>query len=99
MIIETITVTTTPTTILELLNTKRGISEPFKGFSRIELEIIDVTSETIIEASQVDTVTPITILNAKRNQVNYQFEWAFINNILLATDTGTSDLKLICHGE
>lgn len=99
MIIETIEVTTTPTTILGLLNVKRTIAEPFKGYNRIELEIIDIDSSTIISASQDDTVTPVDILNSKRNQVNFQFEYAYINNIMLATDTGTLAIKLICHGE
>jgi hypothetical protein len=89
MIIETITVTTIPSTLLELIQTARTGFEKSSTVSDVIMRVTDIaTTEPVLSESVEDgvaaTVTPVTILDPLNGQT------------FASLGTGTQTVGLIC---
>lgn len=97
--IETITVTTTATTLAELIKTARSLSEdlPEKYWGNIDLETDDRTDTNIMQALSDDTTNATAILDPANGEYTDTLNNINWYNITLQTNTGTMDVRVLCQ--
>ena len=95
MIIETITVTTTPTSILALLNTARSTTRAKNNLVDSIMFRIDSTSTKVVSIEEVDTDTAVTLLDPANTQPFAAFEAFNLEESLLSVDSATVAVGII----
>lgn len=98
MIIETLTVTTTPTSLLDLLNTARSTVATKSPKISSVLFRIDTGSLKVVSAEDVNTVESVIILdpgNTIQPQPFASYEGFNLEESLISVDSGTVAVGMI----
>ena len=95
MIIETLTVTTTPTSVAALLDTARSTSRSKNGRITGYNFRVAITETEPVLVEEADTVAAVTLLDPANDQPFASFTDFDINQCLLSVGTGTVDVQVI----
>ncbi len=95
MIIETITVTTTPATILSLLETARGTARTKNGKITGYLFRVNPTETEPVLVEEADTSSAVTLLDPANDQPFASFTDFDLNQSLLSVASGTVAVGII----
>ena len=98
MIIETITVTTTPTSIKDLIETARG-GALTGSTTRVDSMLFEVPTDSTgvvkIEQSDGETNTPVTLLDAANTRWAASFPAFKLEEVLLSVASGTQAVGIL----
>ena len=96
MLAETITVTTTPTTIKDLIADKRSSENNLPSLCRGVILVCKLSETAVITMKDAHSHSGVPVLDVVgNNRISVSFEQFNIEDVFLQTDTGTADIGII----